>query len=556
MDDEDQNLATIWETIADTVPEATAVVQGGTVRTWAEFEARAARLAGGLAEMGVGPGGRVAIDLYNSVEYLETVFAAFKLRAAPVNVNYRYRERELDYLFRDSAADAVVFHGSVADRVLATVAGLDRPIGLVEVPGGETPAPGVTSFEDLVAGSSPVERTVRSREDEFILYTGGTTGMPRGVVWSHAAVFGMEHVGFTSRGLSVPRTSEDLARIVIGLREADEVPVTLVVSPLMHGTAMFTSMATFVLGGSAVLCTSRSLDPEEICRLVGTYKIRQLSIVGDAFAKPILTTLDEAVAAGRPYDLSSIERITSVGVTWSAEVKRGLLRHGDFLLVDNIASSEGAGFASMETGPGDAVDTARFKLGPTAKVVDADGNDVKPSSGELGFLAATGPMPKGYLNDPEKTAQTWRMIDGVRYAIPGDMATVDTDGTVVLFGRGSEVVNTGGEKVFVEEVEQAIATHPAVSDVIVVGVPDDQFGTRVAAVVQLRPGAELTGRDVIDHVGSQLADHKRPRQVIFVDEVARTPAGKPDRPWAKAIAAGPSTPEPSTAGATVPTGAR
>jgi len=544
VDEEDQNLASLWEAVADAVPSAPAVVQGDTVRTWGELESRAARLAGGLASMGLGPGGRVAIDCYNCIEYLETVFAAFKLRAVPVNVNYRYRAAELTYLLEDSAAAAVVFHEAVGGRVRAACAALGRPIHLVEIPDGSTgedePVRAAAStapvtFEQLVSSSAPAERTRRSGGDDFLLYTGGTTGMPRGVVWGHAEVFGMEHVGFISRGLEVPRGREELARTVARLHEAGEAPVALIVSPLMHGTAIFNSMAAFALGGSVVLCAARSLDADEICRLIGAYRIRQLSIVGDAFAKPILATLDAALAAGTPYDLSSLERITSVGVTWTAEVKRGLLRHGDFLLVDGVAASEGGGFASMETRRGDPVGTARFRLGPNAKVVDEHGDDVLPGSGQVGFLAASGPLPKGYLNDPEKTARTWKVIDGVRYVIPGDMASLEANGTVVLLGRGSEVVNTGGEKVFVEEVEQVIAGHPGVVDVVVVGVPDDRLGTRVAAVVQRASGAELTERDVVDHVGAVLADHKRPRQVVFVDEVVRTPAGKADRSWARTV---------------------
>lgn len=553
MDEDDQSLATIWETIADTVPEAAAVVQGDTIRTWADFEARAARLAGGLAAMGVGPGGRVAIDCYNSIEYLETVFAAFKLRAAPVNVNYRYRAAEVAYLLEDSGAAAVVFHEAVGERVRDAAGRLGRPIGLVEVPDGPPgegqspsagPGRGSVAYEELVTGSAPAPRTRRSGDDDFILYTGGTTGMPRGVVWGHAQVFAMEHTAFTSRGLEIPRNGDELARTATGLHERGEAPVALVVSPLMHGTAMFNSMAAFALGGSVVLCRARSLDATEICQLLGAYRIRQLSIVGDAFAKPILAALDEALAAGTPYDLSSLERITSVGVTWTAEVKRGLLRHGDFLLVDGVAASEGGGFASMETRRGDPVGTARFRLGPNAMVVDEHGEEVTPGSGQIGFLAAAGPLPKGYLNDPEKTARTWKVFGGARYVVPGDMATLEADGTVVLLGRGSEVVNTGGEKVFVEEVEQVIGSHPGVHDVVVVGVPDDRLGTRVAAVVQAKPGARLGERDVVDHVGAVLADHKRPRQVVFVDEVARTPAGKADRPWARSIAAGDGRAEP------------
>ncbi len=534
----DLNLATLWEAVADTVPDALAVVQGGVRRTWRDLDRRASRLAGALQAAGVSAGSRVAIDCYNCPEYLETVFAAFKLRAAPVNLNYRYRSKELVPLLEDAGVSALVYHGALADRVREAADGLGRDLFLIEVTDGDAaPLPGASAFEAVIGAAPPASRQARSGDDEFLLYTGGTTGLPRGVRWRHRAVFGMQQLQIGQRGLDVPTDAAELAAAVAQLHARDDAPTALVVSPLMHGTAIFNSMGAFGLGGTVVLCTSRSLDPDEICRLIATYRIRQLSIVGDAFAKPILAALDDAEAAGTPYDLSSLERVTSVGVTWSGEVKQGLLRHADVVLVDGVAASEGGGFATAETRRGDPVVTGRFRLGPSAKVLREDGTEVTPGSGEVGYLAASGPLPDGYLNDPDKTARTWKTIGGVRYVVPGDMAKLDPDGTVVLLGRGSEVVNTGGEKVFVEEVEQAIATDPGVEDVLVVGVPDDRFGTRVAAVVQLAHGAHRTERAIVDHVGEQLADHKRPRQVVFVEAVPRTPAGKADRAGARAIAA-------------------
>lgn len=537
LDETTTNLATIWEAVADAVGDSPAVSQGERTLAWASFEERSARLAAGLSALGVGPGDRVAVNCYNCPEYLETVFATFKLRAVPVNVNYRYREREIAYILDNSGAKAIVFHGSLAPRVVAVAGELGRPVALVEVPAGDDLVDGAAEYEALLAAHSPVARIDRSSDDEFILYTGGTTGLPRGVVWSHASLFGMERAQLRASGLAGAGTLSDVADVAVRLTASERPPILLVVSPLMHGTAIFTSMGTLTLGGHVVLCQSRSLDADEICRLVGQYRIRSLSIVGDVFARPILDALDRAEARGEPYDLSSLERIQSVGVTWSAEVKRGLLRHADVALVDAIAATEGGGFAVSEVRRGDEVETAKFKLGSGARVIDEEGKDVVPGSGVVGVLAATGSLPNGYLGDPEKTASTFRVIDGVRYVLPGDMATVEADGTVVLLGRGSEVVNTGGEKVFVEEVEQAIATHPAVADVVVVGVPDPRWGQRVAALVALEPGASLTEREVVDHVGAALADYKRPRQVLFVDQVERSPAGKLNRAWAKERAA-------------------
>jgi fatty-acyl-CoA synthase len=421
--------------------------------------------------------------------------------------------------------------------VAEVAANLGRPLGLIEIPAGEPLIDGAIEYEALVATHQPAPRIERSSDDEFILYTGGTTGLPRGVVWSHASLFGMQRGQYAPQGEKVPETLEELGEIAARLSSSDNPPATLTVSPLMHGTAVFTSMGTFTIGGRVVLCESRSLDADEICSLVSRYGIRTLAIVGDVFGRPILEALDRAAAKGAPYDLSSLVRIHSVGVTWSAPVKKGLLRHGDFVLADAIAATEGGGFASSEIRRGDDVETAHFRLGPNGRVLDENDHDVVPGSGAVGMLAAAGSLPKGYLGDPEKTARTFRMVDGVRHVVPGDMATIEADGTVVLLGRNSEVVNTGGEKVFVEEVEQVIATHPAVADVVVVGVPDDRWGHRIAALVALDPGASLSDRQVIDYVGEELADHKRPRQVIFVERVERSPSGKADRNWAKDLAA-------------------
>lgn len=519
-----ENYATVWEAIADAVPDRTAIVHGTTERSWREFEDRAARLATGLAEAGIGHGSFVAIDMWNCPENLEAIFAAFKLRAVPFNVNFRYRENELAYLLEDSKADAVIFDHDLADRVAGAVASLGRPVTMIET-GSEPSVEGARSLEAIIANSDPAPRIPRSGDDELVIYTGGTTGRPKGVVWAHRAG-GAPGAGAVTLADHVAEAAKE------GKGK------TLIVAPLMHATGFLGSMGSLTSGAGVVLCASRSLNPKEILTAVAQHRVQQFSVIGDAVAKPIAEELERAAAEGHPYDLSSLKAIGNTGVIWSAEVKQRILAHGNFVARDMIASTEGAGFAAMESGSGDAVETGRFKLGPNARVVDENLVDVVPGSGQVGYLAATGNLPKGYLNDPEKSARTWPVIDGRRYTMPGDMAILNEDGTVTLLGRSSEVVNTGGEKVFVEEVEQAITSHPAVLDVLVVGLPDERWGSRVTAVVSLAPGQTATEREIIDHVGAQLADYKRPRQVTFVDAVPRSPTGKADRPAAKNLALG------------------
>jgi fatty-acyl-CoA synthase len=521
------NFADLWELVADNFGDREYVIHGDQVGTWREFESRASRLAGALKEMGVTPGRKIAIDLWNCPENLETIFAAFKLRAVPFNINYRYREQELTYLLTDSEAAVVVFDASLADRVVASATAVDFPVQLIEVHGEGTGTPGTAAFETLIETHEPATRIERDGDDEYIVYTGGTTGYPKGVVWAHQTTAQLPMLG----GVKV----DDRTAFVQSLKETEPYS-QLVIAPLMHATGLLGAMRILTDGGRVVFCSSHSLDPAEILSLIETHHVRGFSVIGDAIAKPILEALDKARDEGRPYDLSSVESIGNTGGIWSAPIKKGFLRHGSFVIRDGVSATEGAGFATSEARVPEDIETARFRLGPNAKIITEDGRDIVPGSGEIGFLATTGRLPKGYLNDPEKTAKTWPTYGGVRYSVPGDMATIDADGTVTLLGRGSEVVNTGGEKVFVEEVEAAILTHPAVFDTLVIGLPDERWGNRVAAVVALRPSMQLTEREIIDHVGSQIADHKRPRQVIFLETIPRSPTGKADRKTAKELA--------------------
>jgi fatty-acyl-CoA synthase len=311
----------------------------------------------------------------------------------------------------------------------------------------------------------------------------------------------------------------------------------------MHATGMYTTFGALLAGGRVVYLPSRSYDPDELAATVQHERVDTVSIVGDVFARPLADALDRAAAEGRPYDLSRLRRMLSVGVTWSGEVKQRLLAHADMVCRDLVAASEGGPFAVMETRRGEETATGRFRLLPGARVIDERGEDVVPGSGQIGVLAAPADEHIAYQGDDEATTKTFRQFGGHRWVVPGDMASLDTDGTVVFHGRGSRVINTGGEKVYAEEVEQALLTHPAVADAMVVGAPDERWGSRIIAVVALLPGAELTREQARSYIGERLADHKRPRDLVVVDQLKRSPSGKADLRWAQQIAT-----EPATAG--------
>lgn len=540
----DDNLGSVLERVADTVtevePDRVAVVQGGRRRTWADLDARAARLAGHLDATGVGPGARVGIALYNSIEYLETLLAVFKLRAVPVNVNYRYREAELEEVLSYTEVAGLVFDDVMAGPVRQAAGGLASLGSLVRVGGssrgvgGGRPEPGevrACDFETAVAAPALARRR-RSGADQIVILTGGTTGRPKGVVWEHSGVREVVSSVYGRRGLPVPADVDGIVRAAREAVETGTAPVMLPVSPLMHGTGFFMTLGNMLLGGRVVVTRSRSLDPAEVWTAVQEHRVDEMAIVGDAFGRPLLDELEEAVRRGRPYDIGSLGRVVSAGVRWSPEVRRGLLARGRMVLQDSIAATEGGPYGVSLSGPGAGSVPSGFALTPNARVIGPDGADVVPGSGQVGMLASTGALPLGYLDDPERTARVFRRIDGVRYSVPGDAARVEADGTLTLLGRGAGVVNTGGEKVFVEEVEETLLTHPAVEDVVVAGVPSDRWGAEVVALVCAAPGTSPRLQDLADHVGATLAGYKRPRQVFLVDTIRRTASGKTDRRWA------------------------
>ncbi|MGA1362484.1 MAG: acyl-CoA synthetase [Ilumatobacteraceae bacterium] len=536
----DLTFATLWEAVADAVPDAPAVVFADRRFTWAQYDERSARFAAAIAAAGLGPDDKVGLYLYNSNEYLEAHFGSFKQRAVPINVNFRYLGNELQYLLDNADCRVLVYHASLADRVAEVIGNLPLLRLVVEVDDGPATAvvPGRVGYEELLASHSPAPRIPRSADDVYMLYTGGTTGMPKGVMYRMSEITAQFATnGFTAQGVPVPGSLPEIAATVCALHSENGPFVSVPCCPLMHGTGMWIgAMMPHATGGTVVLLPSRKFDADELLQLVETEAVKQVVIVGDAFARPIADALDAAVRAGRPYDTSSLLRMTSSGVMWTQEVKNRLLDHVPaVMLVDAMGSTEGA-MATSVTTRGSLAPTAKFALNPTTKVFADDGTQVIPGDGRTGMVANGGLTPYAYFKDPEKSARTFRVIDGVRYSFPGDLATFDDNGQMVLLGRGSQVINTAGEKVFPEEVEEAVKRVDGVVDCLVVGLPDDKFGQAVVAVASLRDGAELDESTVIASVKSQLSGYKAPKRVVFVAEVPRAPNGKADYPGAKALA--------------------
>ena len=521
------NFGDVWETVADMVPDSPAQTHGTRTVTWREFDHRADNVARWLLERGALHQDKVGLYLYNCPEYLEATFACFKASFVPINTNYRYADDELAYLWENADAVAVVFHGTFASRIEGIRSRVPTVVSWLWVDDGSGPCPDWATPYEQVAGAEGGGRVVtpwgRSPDDLFMLYTGGTTGMPKGVMWRQDDLYSLLNGGGWRRypedgGLDGVRAS---------LAENPAGATVMPACPLMHGTGGFTAMDCLSGAGRVVTMANRTFDATALLDTVEREKVNALIIVGDAFAKPILAALE--AEPGR-WDLTSLIGMVSSGVMWSEETKQGLLRHhSSMLLIDAFSSSEALGMGSSVSAAGAAAKTAKFTLGPFVRVLADDGTEVKPGDGSIGVLALGGRIPLGYYKDDAKTAATFRTIDGNRYSIPGDYAEVQADGSIKLLGRGSACINTGGEKVYPEEVEEVIKTLPEVLDAAVVGLPSERFGEEIVAVVELRPGmGPLEPDAVIAHVKARLAGYKAPRRVRFVNSIGRSPSGKMD----------------------------
>ncbi len=529
----EMHYATLWEGIADQIGDREALVCGQDRRTWSEYDDRASRVASAFSAAGLAPDSKVGLYLYNGNEYLETQFGAFKGRHVPININYRYLDDELLYLLENSDAEALVFHTSLGERVARVKDKAPKVKLWVEVDDGGESIDGAIAYETLIASHEPAPRITRSPDDVYMLYTGGTTGMPKGVMYDIGGMLqGFIGYAFMFGEHGIPE-ADAIPALTKKMWEEGAGEVAIPACPLMHGTGMWLgALVPHCAGARVVMLTERSFDAHELWATAQREQAGQLVIVGDAFAKPMLRALAEAKDEGQPYDPTCVKRIVSSGVMWTSEVKAQLLEHHGFVLIDAMGSSEGS-MGTQITTRGNIGETARFAMNPTTKVFAEDGREIAPGSGESGMVAAGGSVPLGYYKDEAKSRATFRTIDGVRYSFPGDWAIVEADGSLTLLGRGSNCINTAGEKVYPEEVEEAVKQHPDVVDCLVVGIEDEKFGQRVTGVASLRAGASADGEALREFTRGNLAAYKVPKQLFVVDQVRRAPNGKADYQWAR-----------------------
>jgi fatty-acyl-CoA synthase len=527
------HYSSIFEAHADRIGERMAIRQGAVSRSWAEFDARAACFAGAMSASGLAQGSRIGQLLYNSPELLETYHGSLKLRAVPFNINFRYTADEIIHILTNAGAEALVFHSSlstVVAEVIDRFPALKAAVGVND--GGVMPDRAI-DMEDLLAEHAPMERIARSGDDPVMIYTGGTTGLPKGVMTPVRLHIG-QVLQTTPPFLGEPPIAEpaDLAPLAAQLHRGGRSMIGLPLPPMVHGAALnIVGLPVLLMGGTVVLASGRHFDAAETWDLVERERINSAVIVGDAFARPLLVELE----TGPPRDISSLQSLSSAGAFFSAEVKAGLLAHmcPGGMIIDFVSATEAAMGVSIATRD-QPIETGRFRPHPGVIIVDDHDRPIAPGTGEAGRIAVPS-STGGYFGDAASTGKVFRLIGGCRYAIPGDLAIADADGTMRLLGRGSTCINSGGLKIFPEEVEEALKTHPAVADALVLGVPDPRFGERVAALLSLRDGAAADPEDILDAMRRHLASFKLPRLLKIVGTVPRTNVGKPDYRAARSL---------------------
>ena len=526
------NFGDIMDAVGPNVPpEAPAFIHGARIINWGEANRITNNLARALIARGAQPGDKIAIYMRNRPEYLLSVAAGWKARLTHVNVNYRYTPEEVWYIFDNSDAQTVVYASEFREAVEEIRPRLPKVKSWIEVGAEGDIAAFAENFDTLAqeGNGAPLE-IARSGDDQFFIYTGGTTGMPKGVMWAHHDLREITLQGARKLG-PVPETLEALAAFT---RQVGAGSRILPAPPLMHGTGLLTSMGVMMGGGCVITLEGANFDAVELLTAIDRHKPQTLVVVGDSFGKPLLNALN---AAPGTYDVSSIVGIVSSGVMWSLEVKRGLLEHmPGAMLNDGFSSSEALGMGASVMTKDSEVQTAKFMLGERCRVFDENDQPVEPGSGKSGMVAIGPPNPVGYYKDEEKSGRTFRVIGGVRYSIPGDWCIVEPDGSLTLLGRGSACINTAGEKVFPEEVEEALKTHPSVEDALVVGLPDEKWGQSVTGVVRLAPGAVLEEDVLRAHVRKALAGYKTPKRIFATADTFRASNGKADYPAARRVA--------------------
>ena len=531
------NFASVWEMIADLVPDNDALICGEDIVSWESYDSRSSKVASALTNAGLGANSKAGLYLNNSNEYLIGQNAIFKIGGVPINVNYRYVEEELIYLLDNSDAEAVFYHACYSSRIKQIAKSLPNIKAWIEVAdGNKSHFSDCIKYEEILNDYPPMERIERDPETIYMLYTGGTTGMPKGVMYKQGEFLTFLFRTLKAMGYDVPEDLSDLEGSILASKTNDEFIKSLVGCPLMHGTGMWLgAFLPLLLGGTVITTSNLGFDPDKLWAQVQDKKATNIVIVGDAFAKPMLDSLDRAKSSNSPYDIASVKVIISSGVMWSAEVKQGLLSHHNMSLMDTMGSTEG-GIGSSVTTRENPSETAKFSINPGVIILADDGEILQPGSDKIGLIGTSGLVPTGYYKDEKKSAETFKEINGTRYSIPGDYAKLESDGTITLLGRGSNCINSAGEKIYPEEVEEAIKTHDDVFDCLVVGMPDEKFGQRIVAVVSTVDNKDLDELALIENTRKKIAGYKLPKQILFTHEVKRAPNGKANYKWAKSFA--------------------
>jgi acyl-CoA synthetase (AMP-forming)/AMP-acid ligase II len=539
---EEFNLGQVHEAVAATVADRDCIIWGDRRYTYADITDRTRRLASFLHRHGFGAHAERAslaghesgqdhlgLYLYNGNEYIEGMLGAYKARVAPFNVNYRYVEEELRYLLGDAKARGIIYHATFApvlERILPDLRDLELLIQVADE-SGEALLPGAVDYEAALASAPPqLPPVTPSPDDLYILYTGGTTGMPKGVAWRQHDIFRAAMGGRTYGTWElIENTDHLLARVLPG-----EGVRVMSIPPLMHGAAQWASFYYMTMGGTLVFpANTRTLDPVDVWQTVEREKVIGLSVVGDAMARPLVEELERG-----NYDTSGFMAFGSGGASMSEGMKTRILAQMPHILISDVAGASETGAQMGTNSTSGSVSTGRFVPGPGATVVSEDlSRELTPGEDDLGWLAQKGSVPLGYLGDAEKSARTFPVIDGVRFSVPGDRARYLADGEIELLGRDSVTINSGGEKIFAEEVEQAIISHPAVADVVVAGRPSERWGQEVVAIVQLVEGGTATEEDLLAEAGTHVARYKLPKAFLFLPDIVRSPSGKADYRWAK-----------------------